>query len=481
MLLAKRLFNELDQERFAAASGDRNPMHMDALQARRMQAGAPVVHGVHLLLWALDAFSAAKPDLPPVRSIRAQFSKFVYLDQPVEVVLQQQDSKRARLSILVENTIRTKVTCGFDGSVEDGPTEEASSPDLESSMKAPMDLDLESIAGRSGHFRFAMTPDVALDLFPSATRWLGTRRVAALAASTYLVGMVCPGLYSIYNELSVSSYTEPNEEEVLHFKVTEADFRYRSVEQRMSGGGLIGTVNSFIRTRPVSQVPIEALRNIVRPTEFSGSVTLIVGGSRGLGELTAKIIGAGGGRVIITWNRGKMDADRVADEIRAAGGSCEILPYDARRPAAEQLASLTESPTHFYYFATPHIFRPESEIFAAKRLDEFLDFYVRGFWELARALRDRQPGISMFYPSSVYVTDRPAGMTEYSMAKAAGETLCADINQSWSPAKVLVRRLPRLPTDQTASVSQAEEADSVETMLPIVREVQSSTKSTGIA
>ena len=33
----------------------------------------------------------------------------------------------------------------------------------------------------------------------------------------------------------------------------------------------------------------------------------------------------------------------------------------------------------------------------------------------------------MFYPSTVFVQDRPQEMTEYAMSKAAGEILCADI------------------------------------------------------
>ena len=34
-------------------------MHMDKVAARRTQAGAPVVHGVHLTLWTLDTLIAA--------------------------------------------------------------------------------------------------------------------------------------------------------------------------------------------------------------------------------------------------------------------------------------------------------------------------------------------------------------------------------------------------------------------------------------
>src|ERR1035441_1425967 len=81
---------------------------------------------------------------------------------------------------------------------------------------------------------------------------------------------------------------------------------------------------------------------------------------------------------------------------------------------------------------------------------------VNGFWQLSHALRARQPRLSVFYPSSVAVTERPQGMTEYTMAKAAGEVLCADMNLSLAPMHVTVRRLPRLPTDQTASVVPVE-------------------------
>ena len=81
MILAERRFQDLDQQRFAWASGDHNPIHVDALLARRTQAGVQVVHGIHLLLWALDTLALAQPELPPISKLRAQFNKFVGLDE----------------------------------------------------------------------------------------------------------------------------------------------------------------------------------------------------------------------------------------------------------------------------------------------------------------------------------------------------------------------------------------------------------------
>src|SRR5271163_3454397 len=53
-LVDSKIFTVTDQARFAALTGDFNPMHMDPIAARRTPAGAPVVHGIHTLLWLLD-------------------------------------------------------------------------------------------------------------------------------------------------------------------------------------------------------------------------------------------------------------------------------------------------------------------------------------------------------------------------------------------------------------------------------------------
>ncbi len=472
MSLAQRSFSSADQMRFASASGDRNPMHLDALQARRTQAGAPVVHGINLLLWALDSLAATQPDLPTLRGIRAQFNKFVYLDEDVEAVLNQQGPASAGLIISVDGAPRSKVNLDFGDIVTDYPGWFASLAPVPL-PQAPRNLSLDQMAGLSGRLPFQMTAEDAAAIFPAATMWLGARRIAALAASTCLVGMVCPGLYSIYSELSIVACAESGLQDSLAFRVAKTDPRFQLVEQEIAGGGLSGTVKSFVRTPPVQQATMESLAGVVGSTEFTGSVALIVGGSRGLGELTAKLIASGGGRVLVTWHTGKNDAEKVAGEIRAAGGRCETFAYDARRPAAEQLAFLSDAPTHAYYFATPAIFRSRSKMFSEDRFKEFLAIYVDGFWQLAQALRARQPRLSIFYPSSVSVTERPRGMTEYTMAKAAGEVLCADMNVSLAPLHVTVSRLPRLPTDQTTSLATVATAHPLETMLPIIREVQS--------
>jgi nucleoside-diphosphate-sugar epimerase len=99
--------------------------------------------------------------------------------------------------------------------------------------------------------------------------------------------------------------------------------------------------------------------------------------------------------------------------------------------------------------------------------------YAEGFYEVCTsALRDSKPGSSVFYPSSVAVEDHPLDMTEYAMAKAAGEILCRDLARSNEGFHFIIERLPRMLTDQTATVMPVKTIAPLEVMLSIVRRME---------
>ena len=164
------------------------------------------------------------------------------------------------------------------------------------------------------------------------------------------------------------------------------------------------------------------------------------------------------------------EAERVAAEIVAAGGQCDIMRYDALSRAREQLDGL-EAVDCCYYFATPKIFLRKSALYEPERLRGFLAFYADGFFDLCAAL-DGSRKISMFYPSTTAIDEAFSTTAEYAMAKVAGETLASHANQFMSGIQVLCRRLPRILTDQTATVGVASVDNALDVMLPIVYEVQ---------
>ena len=50
-------------EDFATLSGDYNPLHVDAISARRFLFGSPVVHGIHTILWSLNSWLENETDI----------------------------------------------------------------------------------------------------------------------------------------------------------------------------------------------------------------------------------------------------------------------------------------------------------------------------------------------------------------------------------------------------------------------------------
>jgi hypothetical protein len=209
------------------------------------------VHGIHLLLWALDALSAAYPDLPKACSFRVRFSQFVPLGQPVSAELVQIGPKGAMIKICVSGAQRSSIKIEFDSARERAIAPPVGFDQSVTLSSNPAALSFEELSGRSGYVPFSVTPDQAEELFPSTAQWLGAKRIAALAASTRLVGMVCPGLHSIYVELEFSTCPDSTPEDLLSFRVNETDPRFRLAFMEIGGGGVIGTVTSIARTPPI--------------------------------------------------------------------------------------------------------------------------------------------------------------------------------------------------------------------------------------
>ena len=469
-VIAERDFVGTDQESFASICGDRNPIHMDAVAARRTLVGFPVVHGVHALLWGLESLFRYRPDLTPIASIQAGFEKMIYVGDRVRAVLAQHDTQRLRVELLVEGirAVRLEVALGDPRSSQHiGVSEPLFQP------HEPLDLTFEQMVNCHGRIPFFSALNASARMFPGAADALGIHRVAGLACSSFLVGMVCPGLHSIYRGLTLDATTPSGgDPDGLLFRVVHSDPRFRLVKLAVSGGGWTGSLDAHARPEPSTQADLPSIATKVTPGEFSDASALVVGGSRGLGELIAKIVAVGGGHVTLTYAVGEADARRVQAAIIACGGRCDVIRYDVRKNAREQLSHLCVCPTQVYYLPTPVIFRRKSAVFSEPRFQEFFTFYVVAFYDLCRELRSRSiKKIPIFYPSSVYIDDRPEGMTEYTMAKAAAEVFCADLKSFDSPGPILVRRLPRLPTDQTASLWKIDTADPISVILPIVREV----------
>ncbi len=449
-MLEARTFIDDDQVQFARLTGDFNPLHIDPVAARRTLAGAPVVHGIHTFLWLLDVIAAGRA-LKTVVSLKVKFIRMLYVGETATATISRQDDASLNAKASVGTTDVLHATLFFGPPLRQRPFSKLPLTTV-LSPTSPSELGIEQMAGQSGRLGFA-TPSIELaQKFPNASRLIGAQRIAAIGCTTRLVGMVLPGLHSIYHSLNVMMVESCETDDALSFRTEHVDPRFRLARFAVAGGGISGSLEAFHRPAPLPQARMEDVRPSVLQSEFTGCIALIVGGSRGLGELTAKIIGAGGGHVILTYAVGQDDADAIAAEINDSGGCCRTIRYDARQAPASQLGALPESPTHVYYFATPPIFRRRTDFFSAHLFEEFNSFYVKGFLELVEFGAQHWDHRLRFFTHLRLQSMKGRRMTEYTMSKAAGEILCEDINNKMRNVRIVVRRLPRLPTDQTASL-----------------------------
>jgi short-subunit dehydrogenase len=91
---------------------------------------------------------------------------------------------------------------------------------------------------------------------------------------------------------------------------------------------LVNTPNSAGRYRPFYlRNLLDAVQGRTLHEAVDGTITLITGGSSGIGEATAKKIAEAGGEVVLV-ARTRENLDKVADDIRSNGGTAHVYPCD---------------------------------------------------------------------------------------------------------------------------------------------------------
>ena len=468
-----------DQRAFAQLSGDFNPVHLDPIVARRIAAGEPIVHGVHLLLRALDGHFRTAP-APARVALSATFLCPALLNEPISVA-RSADKGAVRLTIdrgitLVEASLGALAQTGPEGARHRG-RQAAVSDTLRRRAasrrtRMPKVLTPSDIGSACGVLDLAAARSVRR-AFPHAAHALGTDVVAAIVAISRLVGMECPGRDSLLSALRLE-LSPTTRAEQLTWSVARADRRFGLIRLKICAPGLSGTVDAFLRP-PLPPAPsIAAVGPRVVAGEFEGQRALVIGGSRGLGATAAILLCSGGGTPLATYATGRRDAERLRRDARAAGFALGIIRFDALNDPVERIADAAArfGATHLYYFATPRIFVRRQDPFDAALFQRFADFYVSGFARICAAVRAVTSELDVFYPSTTAIEeDGGRELTEYAAAKAAGEALCRTLNASTPGLRILVRRLPRVTTDQTATILPARAVDPVEALLPVLREM----------
>ncbi len=455
-LISSRVFTLNDQYEFSQFSADINPIHIDPIYARRTIVGECIVHGVHGLMWALN--NLLKTHDLYISSFEAKFLKSIPLNEPICLFWNNEKNK---LSIANDGTLFTTIVVRFGAiktkaNIFDIKVEKALAFPKCMALKQCAELGKQELVYRGNI-------DKGKILFPELFQTYGDALIAEISSASEIIGMQIPGLNSLFlsikGEFSVSH-------EISSFEIEKCDLRFGVLEISLRGKYLKACINALYRPQPQRVPHISYLKKFVSPNTFKSVNALIIGGSRGLGELTAKLIALGGGRLTITYNQGEMDAKNIRSEIERNGSSCNIEQLTIAKSFHLPLDDFNQ----IYYFPTPRI-KPEDTAIEGENLFSLYQmYYVDGFYSLILQALERRNFIKIFYPSTNFIDKPPFNFALYAKAKLNGENLCKEFNKT-GKLEIIYPRLPRMATDQTLSLMPELFEDSIQVILPLIKDM----------
>jgi len=470
--MAQRRFIPDDQLDFAKLSGDFNPLHLDPVLARRLLYGEPIVHGLHALLWSVDQYLKTSTRSLELRVVKANFQAGIGLGQTVKSKVISPSKGQIEIQLETDEKHVGWFQLSWVPASIDGTNPLSGSPQKPEQCR---ERDPAGAAMASGELPLHFDHQLAARLFPNLIRMLPPIQLAVLLATTRLVGMECPGLHSIFSGLDLKFTSDWIRIKKLNYRAARFSERLALLLMDVEAPGVNGQIKSFFRPKPQAQAGFTDICREVESEEFSGQRALVIGGSRGLGEVTAKLLAAGGARVTITYFQSQREVQHIVDEINTRSSKAVCLPLNVLNPSPGLLVEANNQlkPLYLYYFASPFIFGAAKGRFSPRRYATFSEYYVTGFLRTVQAVRDPSIGLQkIFYPSTSAIDELPLDMGEYAAAKMAGEVLC-DFLQKTNPALTIHKpRLPRIATDQTVSLLPAGNQDPVPVLLSNLRHLR---------
>lgn len=457
--IGEKIFSKGDQQNFAFFSGDFNPIHLDDSYARKLISGQCIVHGIHSLLWALEALFQKTGKI--FYDIAVNFSKPIFLNETIKVIWNANKDQLILIKdkiTLVSIQLSDEALCGHNFS-------EYTIPITQCIKRDPINLNISDIqVGQVFEFGFNGDVRFAKSMFPSLSKSIGIELVAQIASLSCVVGMQIPGLHSLFVKAKIHIKPQIGEQKV---KVQKINKKFNMVVLSCCAKNMLAHLEVLFRPTPIALPSCNILRLELEKIDLHHVKALIIGGSRGLGAWTAKIISLLGGEVTLTYNIGKNDAEQMQLDINNAGGKCNITKLSINRNF-----SLKLPPGKFnqiYYFATPKIFGKRNKDFDSSLYDDFFLFYVESFQYLVEQAVER--GVTdILYPSTAAIDVPIIELEEYIKAKNEGEKFCTSF-AAQNSIRIHMPRIPRALTDQTTSILPVYNEHPLRIMIPIIQQM----------
>jgi len=457
---------------FAAACGDRNPLHLDMRYGRTTPFGQPVVHGV---LAAIAGLTRLDPSiLSQLRELRLDFHHPVF--PGTEYVIQvEPEEQRTVVRLLLGDMVVISAICLEHLSITDRQLPVSTlKPNLQHSdspepwRSKARELSTETLP-EVGLEKGSYGIDVCrmrtlLDQFGGSV--VPTHIISCLSWASYWTGMHTPGRDALLSAVVVrlsriaASLACATSDQAL-YQVEPPSFHRRTglvrIEARLlpSGWDTDIAVESILRRRAPQATCESVARHLSPSDQLANKFMVVIGGSRGLGRAITLALVQLGATVLVVHQRSpervaemRQDAGQNRDRILSAAcdasdGEALSTVLDAQETAIDGLI-LAAAPV------IPSLPFHCSMIGPSLR---YVERALRLVWAPIAASAGRlKEGGELVVISSEAVEEPPALWPHYVSAKMAIEGLARYAARQW-PCNVTIVRPSRLWTELTGGTT----------------------------
>mgnify|MGYP003135221653 CR=1 FL=1 len=456
-------FTSTDLELFAAASHDRNPLHLSASYARLTPYGEPVVYGILGMLASVARL--AEQGAIELVHVSAEFRNpmFAGIDYSVDVedrgageaVLRIRDG--ARVAQVASVTYRRRPATARAAGAPDEGRHRPEAVVRDRNGLAP-GTTVEGTYSTSRTAVRALLERIGID-----PRSLPGAQVEALLWSSYLVGMELPGQQATFWKVDLELGSDDT---AVHL----SPMRYRAAVSKFEDRLDIVTVDAsllddqatvatgvfqaFVRP-PSPQPSVDRLQELVPGGEpLRGITAVVTGASRGLGAAITQALALAGAEVLANYRHSADRAERVRDDLGPLRDRIELLPGDAASAAwcreLEPHLDRRGGPDLLICNASPAIrpldFHPDGVSRLQSFVSESVALVASPLAVCARGLQERNGRVLVV--SSSALENPPAEWPHYITAKAAIEGLTEWAAVRYRDVEFVLARPPKLLTDQ---------------------------------
>ncbi len=434
---------------FREASGDWNPIHYDIEISRRYFTEKPIIHGILSLLKILHEYFLFKK--VQLISIKCNFKSPVYPDIDYKLCCEKLSSSSENIYLFYENNLLFNCNLTFS---YDFQKYLSKSNFKKPSRTKPFNQEFKNINKSNGELELQIDEIFLKKNFYSLIDNLSIESLASLITTSRLVGMICPGLNSIYSSLDIH-FNEKYSKKYLYWEVTSASRKFLPVKISFNSSGLSGNLSAFYREEPIKQMSIKELSKKIEKKNLPPQNILVIGGSRGIGEITAKLLSFRNAKIKITYNKGLNDADRITNEINEFGFSASFSHLNILD--LELLENFFDVNVHFdqiYFYASPRIKNSTKKIFDYDLYENYNKYYIKPLIKISQIIgKTKNKKSKIFFPSTIFISEeKNNSFMEYQASKLLGELIGKNINNNSENIFIFYSRLPRLLTDQTSKI-----------------------------